>query len=371
MEEWIEEPAGAEGQEQEGEELYLHHEFIIDKGQEPLRIDKFLADHIEHITRSKIQNAAQAGAILVNDKAVKPSYKVKPADHIKIVLPQPVRENFLLPEKMDLDIVYEDAFLAVINKPAGLVVHPGVSNFTGTLVNGLLYHFNSLPHNGEETRPGLVHRLDKDTTGIMVIAKNEATLSHLAKQFFDRTVHRRYHALVWGNVEADEGTITGHIGRHQRLRKNMAVFPEGEEGKHAVTHYKVLERLGYVTLVECRLETGRTHQIRVHFQHIGHPVFNDERYGGDRIVKGTIYTKYKQFVENCFQVCARQALHAKTLGFIHPHTKENVFYTSELPEDMQQLLAKWRRYMGARDLDGIIEEATEAQAISDDPAAEE
>lgn len=370
MEEWLDELPDGNEIDNDGEELFVHHEINVDKGQEPLRIDKFLTDRIEYITRSRIQNAAHTNAILVNGKAVKSNYKVKPLDNIKIVLPQPVRDTTLLPEKMELDIVWEDENLMVINKPSGLVVHPGISNFSGTLVNGLLYYMSNLPSTGEAYRPGLVHRLDKDTTGIMVVAKTEFSLSHLAKQFFDRTVHRRYHALVWGNVNDEEGTITGNIGRHARLRKKMAVYADDEEGKHAVTHYKVIERLGYVTLIECRLETGRTHQIRVHCQHIGHPVFNDATYGGNRIVKGTIYTKYKQFVENCFALCPRQALHAKTLGFIHPVTGEELFFNSELPDDMSKMLDKWRKYMGARNMQEIIEEDTSDKPIIADEITE-
>lgn len=331
-------------QEQEEQEYYEHHNVVVDPGQTLLRIDKFLQDKLS-ISRNKIQQAAKADCLLVNQSPVKSNYKVKPSDEISLVLPFPKREFELIPQDIPLDIVYEDEEVVVVNKPAGMVVHPGHGNYDGTLVNGLMHHFQSLPDKSElQDRPGLVHRIDKDTTGLLVIGKSEHTLMHLSKQFFDRTTSRRYHALVWGDLAEDEGTITGHIGRSPKDRKVMAVYPEGEEGKHAVTHYKVLERFGYVTLVECKLETGRTHQIRVHFQYIGHPLFNDPWYGGDRIVKGTSFSKYKQFVENCFKVIPRQSLHAKSLGFTHPKTGERIELEVDLPEDMIEVLEKWRRY---------------------------
>ncbi len=335
----------SENNSEEQEELFEHYRFTADKGQEPLRIDKFLMDRIANTSRNKIQQAASAGNILVNNKAVKSNYKVKPNDEISIVLPYPPRQIELIPQDIPLDIVYEDDEVIVLNKQAGIVVHPGYGNYKGTLVNGLIYHFDKLPMSqGEHPRPGLVHRLDKNTTGLMVIAKTEQALTHLAKQFFDRTIERRYNALVWGNLSDEQGTITGHIGRSLKNRKVMHVFPEGDYGKHAVTHYKVLEKFNYVTLVECKLETGRTHQIRVHFKYIGHPLFNDNEYGGDRILKGTTFSKYKQFVQNCFSLLPRQALHAKTLGFTHPKTGKWLQFDSPLPDDMQQVLEKWRIY---------------------------
>lgn len=328
------------------EELFEHHKVQADKGQEPVRVDKFLMDRIPNTSRNKLQIAAKNGNILVNGDAVKSNYKVKPDDEISIVLPYPIRNIELVPENLPLEIVYEDDELIVINKKAGMVVHPGFGNYTGTLVNALVYHFDNLPSlpNNYFGRPGLVHRLDKNTSGIMVVAKTEEALTHLAKQFFDRTTHRRYHALVWGDFEEDEGTITGNLARSLSNRKIMAVYDDPEIGKHAVTHYKVLERFGYVTLVECRLETGRTHQIRIHMKHIGHTLFNDEEYGGNRILKGTMFNKYKQFVENCFDLLPRQALHAKSLGFTHPKTGEWMQFESELPEDMEQGIDKWRKY---------------------------
>ena len=334
-----------ENKEQE-EELFEHYKIIADKGQEPLRIDKFLMDRIPNTSRNKLQVAARNGNILVNGKAVKSNYKVKPDDEISIVLPYPVRNLELIPEDIPLNIVYEDDDVIVINKEAGMVVHPGFGNYTGTLVNALVYHFDNLPSlpNNYFGRPGLVHRLDKNTSGIMVVAKTEDALTHLAKQFFDRTTQRRYQALVWGDFDEDEGTITGNLARSLKNRKIMDVFDDPEIGKHAVTHYKVLERFGYTTLVECKLETGRTHQIRVHMKHIKHPLFNDFEYGGDRILKGTVYTKYKQFVENCFSVLPRQALHAKSLGFEHPRTGEWMQFESDLPEDMAKGIEKWRNY---------------------------
>ncbi len=327
----------------EQENLYEHYKFTAGEGQEPLRVDKFLLNFIENATRNKIQQAIKAGNVLVNDTVVKANHKVKPNDVVRVVLAHPPHENLLVAENIPLDIVYEDDAVLVVNKPAGMVVHPGHGNYSGTLVNGLIYHIENLPKNSNE-RPGLVHRIDKDTSGLMVVAKTEMAMTHLANQFFDRTTERRYLALVWGNLSDEEGTITGYIGRSFKNRLQMDVFADGEYGKHAVTHYKVVERFSYVTLVACKLETGRTHQIRAHFKYIGHPLFNDERYGGERILKGTTFTKYKQFVENCFKVLPRQALHAKTLGFEHPVTKKWMQFDSELPEDMQLALEKWRKY---------------------------
>jgi len=335
---------------QEVEELFEHHHVIVDKGQEQLRVDKFLMNRLEKTSRNKIQNAAKAGCIQVNDKPVKSNYKIKPGDSIKLMLPNEPRELKLIPEDIPLNIVYEDDTIIVINKPSGLVVHPGYGNYTGTLVNGLIYHFDSLPQSkGYAGRPGLVHRIDKLTTGLMVIAKTEYAMTHLAKQFFDHTVDRRYQAIVWGDIMED-GTVEGNIGRNLKNRKIMAVFPEGDFGKVATTHYKPIKRYGYVTLVECKLETGRTHQIRVHMAHIGHALFGDPSYGGDRILKGTVFTKYKQFVENCFKILPRQALHAKTLGFEHPETGEKMEFNSDLAEDMTQVLDKWERYVANRQL---------------------
>ncbi len=325
------------------DELYEHFKFVASEGQEPLRVDKFLMNFIENSTRNKIQQAIKAGNVLVNDSIVKTNYKVKAQDVVRVVLAHPPHENLLVPENIDLDIIHEDEEVIVVNKPAGMVVHPGHGNYSGTLVNGLIYHFENLPKNSNE-RPGLVHRIDKDTSGLLVVAKTEYAMANLAKQFFNRTTERLYLALVWGSLIEDEGTITGNVGRSFKNRLQMDVFPEGDFGKHAVTHYKVLERFSYVTLVECKLETGRTHQIRAHFKFLGHPLFNDERYGGSRILKGTTYTKYKQFVDNCFKILPRQALHAKTLGFEHPESKEKLFFNSEMPEDMKQCLEKWRNY---------------------------
>ena len=332
-----------QNQDLENEELYEHHKFVASVGQEPLRVDKFLMNFIENATRSKLQQAAKAGNVLVNEIAVKSNHKVKPNDVVRIVLAYPPAESLLVAEDIPLDIIYEDDAVIVVNKPAGMVVHPGHGNYSGTLVNGLIHHIENLPTNSNE-RPGLVHRIDKDTSGLLVVAKTEFAMSNLSRQFFDRTTERLYYALVWGNVSEDEGRIEGNIGRSLKNRLQMAVFPDGDFGKHAVTHYKVLERLTYVTLVECKLETGRTHQIRAHFKHIGHTLFNDERYGGDDILKGTTFTKYKQFVHNCFKALPRQALHAKTLGFTHPTTGEFMQFNSEIPEDISACLEKWRTY---------------------------
>jgi len=327
------------------DELFEHHRVVADKGQEPLRVDKFLLNRLEGTSRNRIQQAAVDGYIEVNDKSVKSNYKVKPHDIVTVMFNNPPREVELIPQDIPLDIVYEDEDIVILNKEAGMVVHPGFGNYSGTLVNALAFHFKDLPANGGDlTRPGLVHRIDKNTTGLMVIAKNEATMTSLSKQFYDRTIDRRYNALVWGELKEEEGTIDGHIGRSLKNRKVMTVFPEGEYGKHAKTHYKLLERFGYISLVECKLETGRTHQIRVHFQHIKHPLFNDFEYGGDKILKGTTFTKYKQFVENCFRMIPRQSLHAKSLAFTHPRTKEWMKFDSELPEDMKSVIEKWRNY---------------------------
>ena len=325
------------------DELYEHFRFEVPKGQLLLRIDKFLMNLIPNATRNKIQQAATNGDIYVNDAPVKSNYKVKPLDVVRILLSHPPFENRVDPENIPLDIVYEDDALLLINKPPGLVVHPGHGNYTGTLVNALAYHFENLPMNSS-ARPGLVHRIDKDTSGLLVIAKTEAAMTHLAKQFEAKTSEREYIAIVWGNVKEDEGTIEGNIARHVKDRMQMAVFADPEIGKPAVTHYKVLERFGYVTMVSCILETGRTHQIRVHMKHIGHPLFNDARYGGDLILKGTTFTKYKQFIDNCFKILPRQALHAKTLGFVHPTTSEMMRFDTELPDDMKELIEKWRGY---------------------------
>ena len=336
-----------EQEEGAGEELYEHHRFVADSGQEVVRIDKFLMDRIPNTSRNKIQVAAKNGSILVNKQAVKQNYKVKPDDEISIVMPYPVREIELIPQDIPLDIAYEDDEVIVVNKPSNMVVHPGYGNYKGTLVNALVYHFDNLPAqiNDYYGRPGLVHRLDKHTTGLLVVAKTEHALTHLAKQFYDRTTERRYWALVWGDVEED-GTVTGHIGRSLKNRKVMTVFPEGDYGKHAVTHYKVLKRFGYVTLVECKLETGRTHQIRAHMKYIGHPLFHDLEYGGDSILKGMQSAKYKRFVENCFGLIDGQALHAKTLGFEHPTSGEFIRLNSELSEGFQMIIDKWEKYIG-------------------------
>ncbi len=341
--------------QEENQELFEHFRFDVPKGQALVRIDKYLTGLIPNATRNKVQNAADNGDIYVNDIPVKSNYRVKPGDVLRVLLAHPPFENRIDPENIPLDIVYEDDSLIVLNKPAGLVVHPGHGNYTGTLVNALVYHFQHLPMNSSN-RPGLVHRIDKDTSGLLVVAKTDHALANLAAQFEFKTSEREYVALVWGNVKEDSGTIEGNISRHTRDRMQMAVFDSEDIGKPAVTHYKVLERLGYVTLVSCKLETGRTHQIRVHMKHIGHTLFNDERYGGAQILKGTTFTKYKQFVENCFKVCPRQALHAKTLGFKHPVTGEMMRFDSPMPADMQALIEKWRTYSAAAKTDFEDEE---------------
>ena len=334
-----------EGPINENKDLYEHFHFVAQKGQQPLRVDKYLMNYIENATRSKIQQAAKDGNIYVNDVTVKSNYKVKPNDVVRVLFEHPPYEFLLVPEDIPLTIVFEDDALLVVNKPAGMVVHPGHGNYSGTLINALTFHFDNLPNNSSN-RPGLVHRIDKDTSGLLVVAKTEEAMTHLAKQFFDKTSEREYIALVWGDVKEDQGTIEGAIGRHPKNRLQNTVFigDDAHKGKPAVTHYKVLERFGYVTLVSCKLETGRTHQIRVHLKHIGHTLFNDERYGGDRILKGTSFSKYKQFVENCFSILPRQALHAKTLGFVHPVTQEKMKFDSPVPDDISQCLEKWRNY---------------------------
>lgn len=330
---------------EEEEELFEHHRFVADKGQAQVRIDKYLMDRMSQTSRNKIQLAAKSGNILVNQIPVKQNYKIKPGDEVSIVLPYPVREIELIPEDIPLEILFEDSSLIVINKPSDMVVHPGYGNYRGTLVNALIYHFENLPDLGGDYygRPGLVHRLDKHTTGVMVVAKTEQALTNLAKQFYDRTTERRYWALVWGDV-AEDGTVEGHLGRSLKNRKLMTVFPDGEHGKPAVTHYKALESWGYVSLVECKLETGRTHQIRVHMKHIGHTLFNDTEYGGDSVLKGAKHAKYVKFVENCMACLPGQALHAKTLGFKHPVTGEWMSFDSDLPKGFQQILEKWDKY---------------------------
>lgn len=346
-----EDPDLEQGGTEESDELYERLSIVVDKGQEPLRIDKFLQQRIVKATRNKIQKGIDLGHVLVNNKPVKSNYKIRPGDHI-ITYSETVPETLeVVPEQMDLNIVYEDDDVMVINKPAGLVVHPGSGNYHGTLLNGIAWYLKQQqPELDENALPrfGMVHRIDKNTSGLLLLAKSDKAAVDLANQFFDHTVERKYLALVWGNFDEDEGTLTGHVGRHLKFRKIMDVFPDGEHGKEATTHYKVVERFNYVTLIECRLETGRTHQIRVHMQHIGHSLFNDETYGGDRIVKGTIFTKYKQFVENCFTVCPRHALHAQTLGFTHPRSRKRMVFNSEIPADMQAVLEKWRRYTTAK-----------------------
>ncbi len=330
----------------EGTELYEHYRFTVDKGQSAIRIDKFLASKIENVSRTKVQYAAEAGNILVNDKPIKPSYKVKPGDVIAVLLTFPPRDTEIIPENIPLNIVYEDDDLVVINKEAGMVVHPAYGNFTGTLVNALYWRYKDLPlFKSGELRPGLVHRIDKNTSGILVVAKNEIALNKLARQFFEHTIERHYTALIWGIPSKAEGTITGHIGRSLHDRKIMAVYPDGSYGKHAITHYKIIEHFNYVSLVDCWLETGRTHQIRAHFKHIGHPLFNDPEYGGDRILKGTTFSKYKQFVENCFKILPRQALHARSLAFDHPANNQRMCFEAPIPQDMQEVIERWRNYV--------------------------
>jgi 23S rRNA pseudouridine1911/1915/1917 synthase len=342
-----------DGIEDRMDELFLHEHIVVDKGQEPERIDKFLMDRLLQVSRNRIQTAIRAKCVLVNDKDIKANYKIKPEDRISLFLPRnPDEQSVLEPEDIPLDIVYEDDDVLVINKQPGLVVHPGVGNHSGTLVNALIHHFKGLDlpilQGNTAQRPGIVHRIDKDTSGLMVIAKNDYAMTHLAKQFFDHTSKREYIAIVWGEPKEDKGIIIGNIGRHPTNAKRFYVFEEGGEGKHAVTHFDVIEKLYYVSLVKCRLETGRTHQIRVHMKYLGHTLFNDERYGGDRILKGTVFTKYKQFVENCFDILPRQGLHARMLGFVHPTTGKEMIFEADLPKDMELCLDKWRNYVISR-----------------------
>ena len=325
-------------------DLFEHYDFKASSGQAPLRVDKFLMNFIENASRNKIQKAAENGNILVNDIAVKSSHKVKAGDRVSVVYSYPKQTNELIPQDISINIHYEDDDLLIVNKEAGMVVHPGFGNYDGTLVNALAFHFENLPNKSTENRPGLVHRIDKNTSGILVIAKNDDSMLKLSKKFEERDLNRLYIALVWGDLKNESDTITGHIGRSLKNRKIMSVFPDGEYGKNAITNYRVVERFGYVTMVECKLETGRTHQIRAHFKHIGHPLFNDPEYGGDAILKGTTFTKYKQFIQNCFKICPRQALHAKSLEFKHPKTDKLVSFESDLPEDMALLVEKWRNY---------------------------
>ena len=334
---------------QDSEDLFEHYRFLADPGQELMRMDLFLMDRVPNTSRTKLQAAMVDGNITVNGKAVKPNYKVRPGDDIAIILPYPVREIELIPQDLPIEVLYEDDDLVMIEKAAGMVVHPGYGNYSGTLVNALMHHFGHLPSavDSPETRPGLVHRLDKNTSGTMVVAKTEHALTHLANQFYERTSERRYTAIVWGDLEED-GTVKGNIGRSLKDRKVMSVFPDGEYGKHAVTHYKVLERLGYVTVVECKLETGRTHQIRAHMKFIGHPLFGDPEYGGNKLLKGTSFTKYRQFVDNCFKILPRQALHARSLGFTHPTSGEWMSFESPIPDDMVAVMDKWRNYIATR-----------------------
>lgn len=340
----------AEDELVEEQELFEHFRFFVDPGQSLLRIDKFLADKIENASRTRINNAANSGNILVNSNPVKSNYKVKPGDLIQVVLPTPPREIETIAENIPLNIIYEDNDVLVVNKEAGMVVHPAHGNYTGTLVNALMWHFKDLPlfHSGD-SRPGLVHRIDKNTSGLLVIAKNEIALNRLSKQFFKRTTDRKYNALVWGTLDPPDGTITGNVGRSIKDRKVMQVFSDDSEGKNAITHYKTIEDLGYISFIECKLETGRTHQIRVHFNHIKHPLFNDVEYGGDKILKGTTFTKYQQFIRNCFNILPRQALHAKSLAFDHPVSGKRLSFDSDLPDDMQQVIEKWRKYIAGRD----------------------
>ncbi len=333
---------------QDGEaeqDLFEHHRIVVDKGQAQMRIDKFLMIRIPNASRTKLQNAAESGSILVNDKPIKSSYKIKPLDVISIVLPHPPKDTEIVPEEIPLDIVYEDADLMIVNKPAGMVVHPGHNNVTGTLVNALAWYLKDNDFSKENNiRPGLVHRIDKNTSGLLVIAKNEMAMTHLAKQFFNHSIKRRYVALAWGDFEENNGTITGFIGRSAKDRRVFQLYDTEAEGRWSITHYEVLERLQYVTLIECRLETGRTHQIRVHMKHAGHSLFSDETYGGSRILKGPNHSKYMQFVENCFKICPRQALHARSLGFIHPKTGKEMYFEAPVPPDFEAILEKWRGY---------------------------
>ena len=329
--------------DEQQQELYEHHRFIVDRGQETMRLDKYLQMRLQGISRNKVQAAVKADCVVVNGKTGKSNYKVKPLDEISVLLPEPPHEFELLAEQMDLNVVYEDDDVLVIDKPAGLVVHPGVGNYTGTLVNGLLYYLNSSHPSSLTNTPYLVHRIDKDTSGLLLVAKNEESQVVLAKQFFDHTIERKYNALVWGDFDTDDGMVVGNLARSPKDRRIMAVCDD-DHGKHAVTHWHVLNRFGYVTLIECVLETGRTHQIRAHMRYIGHPLFSDAAYGGDAILKGTTFSKYKQFVENCFEICPRQALHARILGFVHPTTNKQMHFESPMPSDMEQCIEHWRNY---------------------------
>jgi 23S rRNA pseudouridine1911/1915/1917 synthase len=337
------------GEDEETGGLYERHRLVADKSQSPMRVDKYLCNLLPDVSRNRIQKAAEAGFIMANERPVKSNYKVKPLDVITVMMDHPRYENDIIPEDIPLNIVYEDDYVMVINKPAGLVVHPGCGNYTGTLVNAIAWHLKDNPaYDPNDPGVGLVHRIDKDTSGLLVVAKTPEAKTHLGKQFFDKTTRREYNALVWGRFDEPKGRIEGNIARHPKDRMQMAVFPpDSEIGKHAVTHYEVMEDFGYVSLVKCVLETGRTHQIRAHMKHIGHPLFADERYGGNEILRGTTTGKYKQFVANCMQICPRQALHAKTLGFVHPVTRKEMFFTSELPEDMTALINRWRDYAEA------------------------
>ncbi|PLX02508.1 MAG: RNA pseudouridine synthase [Marinilabiliales bacterium] len=338
-----------DGTEDTGE-LYEHYKFVADPRQSPLRVDKFLQSRIENASRNKVQQAATAGNVLVNDKVVKSNYKVKPGDVVIVVMSTPPKVVDIFPQELELNIVFEDDDVIIIDKQAGLVVHPGFGNEDSTLLNGLMYYFEKTNQNIENGFGYLVHRIDKDTSGLLIIAKNEMAQTKLGKQFYDHSIERKYQALVWGDFEEEEGSIEGHIGRSLKDRRKMTVFPNGEYGKHAISHYKVLKRFGYVSLVECKLETGRTHQIRAHFSHIKHPLFNDEKYGGDQILKGTTFTKYKQFIQNCFKIIPRQSLHAYILGFVHPTSGKTLRFESELPEDMTLVLEKWENYAQHKDL---------------------
>jgi len=332
--------------EEEQEELFEHHAIKVDANQSTMRIDKYLMDRLPNVSRNKVQDAIKSEYVLVNEKPIKSNYKVRPLDDITISLPEPPRDTEVVPEDIPLDIVYEDEHLLVVNKPAGMVVHPAYNNWSGTLVNALAYHFQQLPTmEGNEGRPGLVHRIDKDTSGLLVIAKSEKAMTGLAKQFFDHSIDRVYQALVWGEPAEESGTINVHLGRSPKDRRITMAFPQGDVGRHAITHYKVLKTLRYVSLIECRLETGRTHQIRAHMKYLGHPLFNDATYGGDKILKGTKFSKYKSFVDNCFKIIPRQALHARSLGFTHPISREKMYFESELPQDFREVLEKWDRYV--------------------------
>ncbi len=332
--------------DQENDELFEHHRIVVDPGQQTLRIDKFLFDRLPNASRSKIQGAIKLGFVLVNDEKIRPNYKIRPHDEIIISLPEPPRDNEVIPEDIPLNIVFEDKHLLIVNKPAGMVVHPAFQNWSGTLVNALAFHFTKLPEMpNNEGRPGLVHRIDKDTSGLLVIAKTEIAMSGLAKQFFDHSIERTYWALIWGEPTMQKGTIDVHIGRSPKDRKITIPFPEGDHGRHAITHYEVIKNLRYISLVKCNLETGRTHQIRVHMKYLGHPLFGDTTYGGDRVLKGTQFSKYKSFVDNCFKIMPRQALHAKSLGFTHPVTKKSMHFESELPQDFLDVLSKWESYV--------------------------